>query len=179
MPSAKTRRRRRIKLLLILAVLVAIGAAIKWTPTKKNETPPVVVSGAAIPGLAAVDIHGKLASKGFSVMRGGSPGQMWRCKRTEKDANYEVDIAGRTYSEITGVTGSATSTGTGDMNRSAAEFLGDLATLPYQGANPAAAKTWVETNVSTDSSTVIGGVRFELRGKVPATKVLVIRAEPK
>lgn len=47
----------------------------------------------------------------------------------------------------------------------AAKFLGFIATMPYDGAEPANARLWVASNIhKTNAETVIGNVWFELSG---------------
>lgn len=49
--------------------------------------------------------------------------------------------------------------------KSAAQFLGFVATLPYDGSDPDKARLWVAENISKPrAETIIGPVWFELRG---------------
>jgi len=66
-----------------------------------------------------------------------------------------------------------------DINAIASAYLGYCATIPYTGADPAAAKAWIEENVAAASvqgqvfETVIGDARFTLYG-VDQTRMLEI-----
>ena len=63
-------------------------------------------------------------------------------------------------------------------NKVAADLLGFVATLPYEGTTPEDAKTWVESTIPVLSGqpdntqdTVFGGVNYVLRG-TPAALTL-------
>jgi len=69
-------------------------------------------------------------------------------------------------------------------NKVAADLLGFVATLPYEGATPEDAKTWVESTIPVLSGqpdntqdTVFGGVNYVLRG-TPAALTLEIGELP-
>lgn len=57
-----------------------------------------------------------------------------------------------------------------DINAIASAYLGYCATIPYTGADPAAAQAWIEENVASANTqgemleTVIGDARFTLYG---------------
>jgi len=57
-----------------------------------------------------------------------------------------------------------------DINAAASAYLGYCATIPYTGADPAAAKAWIEENIAAANTqgqvleTVIGDARFTLYG---------------
>jgi hypothetical protein len=55
----------------------------------------------------------------------------------------------------------------------AANALGFLATLPYQGSEPERARAWVVANISRAATLTIGGAKLTLSGN-PRARVLQI-----
>lgn len=116
-------------------------------------------------GIYAVDVYGNLESKGFSVekLRDSTLGlSAWYCSMTQGNTVYKVDASGESETKVSNVR----ATITGDINSidsKAAEFLGFVASLPYEGSSPNRARAWVESNIGRSASTEIGGVRFELK----------------
>lgn len=80
----------------------------------------------------------------------------WSCEEKTDGHLYYVDWFGRNATSIGGVSATAqdyvSKTPTAEMR----EFLGYVASLPYRGASPAEAKTWVEKTAAKSGEGVIG-----------------------
>jgi len=115
-----------------------------------------------IPGLTAADIKLSLQDLGFTCKGPNTfdaPDEYnvsWSCE--EKTANhwYFVDWFGRSATKIGAVSATAqdytSKTPTAEMR----QFLGYVASLPYEGASPAEAKTWAEQTAAQAGEGVIG-----------------------
>jgi Protein of unknown function (DUF2510) len=107
-----------------------------------------------IPGLTSADVKLNLQSRGFNCDDDPNP----LC--TDQQGN-SVDWHGSTPDDITNLTA---------MDPSADyAFVIFMASLPYQGADPAAAQNWVRENAprvaqGQPAETVIGGARLTLVG---------------
>lgn len=130
-----------------------------------------------IPGIQAVDVHGNLTDKGFKLEKiMGDGDTLWVCTLSEGKIQFRAEAYGKGPTAITSVRATVIDT-SGTINTSATEFLSYLASLPYEGAEPDKAKKWVAENISSTSSTVIGGVKFDLNAKGPAARILNITKE--
>lgn len=128
-------------------------------------------SDKVIPGLALVDVYGNL--KGFD--RSGPDGEAGNYFTTCRDDDSEghlltVSIAGTTPSNVRSFT-ATTAPLEGDGDAKAREFFGFLATIPYTGSTPAAAKEWVVANVGMDAAKDFGGVVIVLMNGKNGSKV--------
>lgn len=56
----------------------------------------------------------------------------------------------------------------------AADFLGFLATVPFDGDDPATARSWVAANISTGGTMEIGSARFTLSGPLGGRSLDII-----
>jgi len=132
------------------------------------------VEAPIIKGLVAVDVHGNLTNKGFTLAKKFSTVQNeWKVSLTAANLTYDVGIFGTDPMEITAVV--ATISGTAEtVAAHAADFLQYVAKLPYDGANPAGASAWVTSNANRNASTVIGGVKFQIFANVPTARMLRI-----
>jgi hypothetical protein len=150
------------------------------TPTPTSTAAVAPAAPNAIPGLAAVDMYGNLTNKGFKLQTAygdRSTGTSWTCKSTESGCDLTADCYGETPTAIQNIRGIVENTNQGDPIPVAKEFLGYLATLPYDGSDPAKAKKWVEDHVGEVTETVIGGVRFELKGSRFVRMLIMTRAK--
>jgi hypothetical protein len=111
----------------------------------------------AIPGLTAADIKLNFENRGFSCEGPGSApsGVNYNCS----SGDFQIFFFGAGVMSIEGVSAVAL---TDDSD--AKDFLGFVATLPYEGSNPSAARAWVEANVGTSASTTFGAAKFTLGG---------------
>lgn len=116
----------------------------------------------AIPGLAAVDVHGNLTSRGFTLQTYYSDIQSeWKCTRKASNCDYSVEAFGSSPTEITSVVATINNFSNRSTRALASEFLGFLASLPYDGATPVEAKNWVQANVDRKAKKQFGPVVFE------------------
>lgn len=134
-------------------------AAPARTSTVRPTEPPNVH---AIPGLTNADIKLNLQDRGFDCSGPELTGDTatWSCTRTSGLADLTVRYWGPSPTVVEGV--DAQSIFADDQL--AAEFLGFIATLPYDGADPVAARDWVQARIGQAKSTTIGGARFTLGG---------------
>lgn len=101
-----------------------------------------------IKGLAAVDVHGNLTPKGFTLEKKFSAVQNeWKVSLKAAGLIYNVGIFGADPMEITAVTATI-SRPADDVAAHAADFLQYLASLPYDGAKPQSASAWVISNAN-------------------------------
>lgn len=116
-----------------------------------------------IPGLAPVDIYLSLEQKGFKTNKDfKSTGTEMLCQMASGASLLFASIKcpATTSSEVVAVDAVAESTQPGDSEPR--EFLGFIATAPYDGADPAKARAWLNGNFGGNAETEINGVRFEL-----------------
>lgn len=139
---------------------------------------------AVIPGLKPVDVYGNLTGRGFSkegpkFIGGILPGTLWILRNPGEDRDFRVTITGNDANTVRAILATGMIYGPlADFANVSREFLGFVASVPYDGAKPAEARRWVEANVGTNASTVIAGVRFELFAPKPKrTHMLLIKPE--
>jgi hypothetical protein len=167
--------------LVIILIANFIGQRDDKPSTKSTAAADSISSAYAevetIPGIAAVDLHGNLTDRGFSLDKNLSSAiKSWTCTQKNESNMYEAIVYGRGATEITKIQATAQNYSTGNTGKMAAEFLGFVATLPYDGATPAQSRTWVENNINSNTSTVIGGVTFEIFGSGSQTRILEMTA---
>jgi hypothetical protein len=141
---------RRGKLITVAAVsfLVVIGAASAGRPTDGNASGSGDSSARLIPGLTTADVKLNLENRGLTCDGGSTTGNgtVWTCKGSDATTDWEVDIFGTSVLEIRSVDAVVLWSGAGDGGAAFDAFLGYVATLPYDGAQPEAAKAWVVAN---------------------------------
>jgi hypothetical protein len=84
-----------------------------------------------------------------------------------------VELTGPSWKEVAEVRATATAAA-GDADAFARDFFRTVAAVPYDGAEPEAARRWASEHVSAAASTVIAGMRFETFVKGPAVRTLRI-----
>ncbi len=128
--------------------------------------------GPYFPGLNASDIYLNLKKRGFDCVgpKSSKIGVSWYCQDERfSTRSWSVTIRGEGYSQLTFVTATSLNYGKGSSDEIAREFLGFVASLPYEGAEPAKAKAWVLRNVGKRNvSYRIGAARFELSSNARA-----------
>jgi hypothetical protein len=62
-------------------------------------------------------------------------------------------------------------------DEAAADFLGFVATLLYEGAEPARARQWVVENVSSGGKLTIGNANFELSSEERARVLRIVSTQ--
>ena len=164
----------------IIAVIVVVSFV-----TERDKEPSATKSNdsltshyaevATIPGIAAVDLYSNLTYRGFSLDKSlSSEIKSWTCTQKNASNMYEASIFGPGSTEITKISASVLNYSTSDTGSMAAEFLGFIATLPYDGASPVQARQWVESNINRNISTVIGGVRFKIFSNKEGSKTRIL-----
>lgn len=146
-------------------------------PNVSNDTAPTAVLSHAIPGLAAVDVHGNLTNKGFKLSTLFGPEQAeWKCVQETNSYSMTVEVFGQSPTRITSIRAVYLNLLDEDTNQRAAEFLSFVASVPYEGASPAEAKSWVTDNIGVGATRTFAGVTFELiaRPDSPRTRMLLI-----
>ena len=93
----------------------------------------------------------------------------WRCTGSEGLATHVVEMLGQSPTRVEYVTGTILQGTAGQ----AAQFLAFVASLPYDGADPAATQAWVRENAGLDTERVVGGVKIRLAGPAAAAGVSV------
>lgn len=153
------------------------------TPAAVVEARPALAPAAkpnvkVIPGMTPADVYGNLAEKGFTKAGPSKVGGDAYWKLTSKDAAGEnvVGVYGPDASSVRLIDVLSLSFTHADPDAAARDFLGYVATLPYDGADPAKARAWIEQNISQQqATTTIGGVTFALGHKARA---YTLRIEP-
>jgi hypothetical protein len=122
---------------------------------KRVEATPV------IPGMLAVDVYLNLEEKGFKTHKEFNAGAaQMLCQKMDADGLYLVGIQCAGASKVIAV--EATVEPSTPITSDAREFLAYIATLPYDGAKPEAARSWVKSHFGQTATTQIGGVQFHL-----------------
>lgn len=155
------------------------------TATRLPPTAPPVTRG-NLPGLQPADVKVNLEERQFkcgSVTQGQTL-YTWTCKLETAAEQFTVQIYARTlltvdYLNVTTVKLVAAP----DDSLTAQSLLGFMATMPFDGAQPAAARTWVETTLPTIKqngdvrTATFGNVPYRLFGN-PAARTLQMGALP-
>ena len=137
-------------------------------PNSREERPAETGSfdlgpSPTIPGLAAVDVHGNLEKRGFTTKRDFTPNLMtWTCSLDTGLTIVSVDTHGQAADAITSVMAIVADVDAARSRPLAEEILPFIATLPYEGSTPNAARNWVRENLGRNTSRVFGPVKLEL-----------------
>jgi hypothetical protein len=130
-----------------------------------------------IPGMMPVDVYKNLEEKGFAVTKNfGSEQNDFVCKLEENGCSYTATVYTQAGSvskvkvvTVMGLNLSAEEVATDKMLK---EFFGYMATLPYEGNDPTAARSWVESNLGQNAERNFGPVQFQLFANAPRARVL-------
>ena len=109
--------------------------------------PDSIAALPVLPGLEAADLKLNLEDKGYDCT-GPEPygdGVSYTCQVDRTDRLIRVDWFGLKPSDVRSIEGSVVWYGQGSAEQLFDAHLGYLATTPYDGARPKAARTWVET----------------------------------
>jgi hypothetical protein len=122
-----------------------------------------------IPGLTPQDVYLNLENRGFKCsepeLRGAGNEVRWTCERQEAKDEYLVEINSSDANSVRVVEARVISYDPARADALARDFLGYVAIVPYEGAQPEEAKAWVEQNVGSKASAEFGGVSYTLGGK--------------
>jgi len=138
-----------------------------------------------LPGLTPVDVKLSLINQlGFECghVDHGKMYYVWVCQKSATTASYDVllyvEIYGKTLSTVNFIDSSVLQNNVPD-DELAASILGFIATMPYDNADPSAARQWVHDQIvdvgqeNSERSAVISGVPFHFYGP-PSARMLEI-----
>ena len=144
----------------------------KHKPRSKPEPEPK-----NIPGLTPQAVYLNLENRGFECsepeLMGSEDEVRWTCKKQETKGEYLVEISSKDANSVRLVEAKVVSNGPARADALAQDFLGYVAGVPYEGAQPKEAKGWVERNVGSMASAEVGGVSYTLGAKADS-RFLVI-----
>jgi len=134
-----------------------------------------------LPGLQPADVKINLEDRQFTCdlifgPTDSDPYYKWECR--SESANYVmlVEIWSKSLFTVDLIQSSIVQFGTPD-DELAANFLGFMATMPFDGADPQSARNWVEVTLPTITTSgdvrnaTFGGVNFRLYG-IPSARFL-------
>jgi hypothetical protein len=154
------------------------GMPLEKQPLKQNQLEEKVTLQeklTSIPGIGSGDIYENLINRGYKLTKEfGSDFCFFYCEKTTSEGTYYVRIGGRTPSQIEEIKASFTNYSNVNTNSLAKDFLGLMATVPYNNASPDAAKEWIINNINKTSSTEFGGVKFEMYANTSKVRILRI-----
>lgn len=151
------------------------------TNTARPPTPtdaPVESIG-ILPGLRPADVTVNLEDRrGMDCASAEQNGNyyVWVCERAEGDISIHVEIYAKTLATVDYITAHVLQLGE-PSDDLAEELLGFIATMPYDGAEPDAARAWVEETLPTIRAVgdvrdaTFGGVDYHLMGG-PSARIL-------
>jgi len=129
-------------------------------------TTPASSAPEFITGLTAADVKLNLERRGFHCDGPVALAtlQSWTCKSSQgTDIEFVVEVQGKDSTRIRSVDATVLQYNAQPSDAIAAEFLGFIATLPYENAEPARARDWVRSNIAKSGSELtIASARFEL-----------------
>lgn len=150
-------------------------------PAASDPAPaPAESSQAFLPGLLAADVTVNLEQRGFECTSAdkGVNYYYWSCTDSNELYDVTVELYGRTLSTLDYVNAVVLQFGA-PMDELALPFLGYIATVPYDGAEPERARAWVEQTLPTITTNgdvrtaTFGGVQYELFGWPPARNLKI------
>jgi hypothetical protein len=122
-----------------------------------------------IPGLTPQDVYLNLENKGFKCsepeLMGPEDDVRWTCERHEAKGEYMVEINSKDANSVRLLKAWVISHEPARTDALAGDFLGYVARVPYEGAQPDEAKEWVEQSVGRKASAEFGGVFYTLGTK--------------
>jgi hypothetical protein len=158
----------------VLAMLPWLLLPMSCAGSAPSQAPTQVAALQSIPGLTGDRAVEFLTGQGLSCSDRTTSTEyaaVWNCARGQAGAGYlQVEIAGEDPSAIRRITAvvSGPPAGIGNMRSS----FSDVATVPYSGAQPTAAKAWAEENFDRGAQTRISGVAFVLAPQSSGAKAL-------
>ncbi len=138
-------------------------------PQKESNNPYVF-----IPGANRIDVTKNLEDRDFTCeVETDSDGlKTWYCEDDAANHNYVVEIYGKSSSEILSVVATASNFSIADTNELVDDFLGYIASLPYDNAQRSEARQWVKDSLSKvnedgdeDISKVFSNVKYTVSGE--------------
>jgi hypothetical protein len=135
-------------------------------PEKKPEPEPAPKN---IPGLTPQHVYLNLENEGFKCnepeLMGPDNEVRWTCEKKEANGEYLVEINSSDANSVRLLEAWVISYDRARADALAQDFLGYVATTPYEGAQPEEAKVWVKQSVGSKASAEFGGVSYTLGSK--------------
>jgi hypothetical protein len=136
---------------------------------KPEPEPEAEPAPSNIPGLTPQDVYLNLENKGFKCsepeLMGPEDDVRWTCERHEAKGEYMVEINSKDANSVRLLKAWVISHEPARTDALAEDFLGYVARVPYEGAQPDEAKEWVEQSVGRKASAEFGGVSYTLGTK--------------
>jgi hypothetical protein len=136
---------------------------------KPEPEPEAEPAPSNIPGLTPQDVYLNLENKGFKCsepeLMGPEDDVRWTCERHEAKGEYMVEINSKDANSVRLLKAWVISHEPAHTDALAEDFLGYVARVPYEGAQPDEAKEWVEQSVGRKASAEFGGVSYTLGTK--------------
>jgi hypothetical protein len=141
------------------------------SPKPSASVKPAIDESKYIPGIESTDI--KLSLKDFLKMRfsgGTETTDFGKAVDPDTSAEMTCSISGILPLHVHSVSFAVVGVDEAGVESTAKYYLAYVASLPYDGADPTAAKEWVEATLKSTSKSggskwkTIGGVKFELAG---------------
>src|ERR687889_2740975 len=136
---------------------------------KRGPKPEAKPAPSNIPGLTPQDVYLNLENKGFKCsepeLMGPEDDVRWTCERHEAKGEYMVEINSKDANSVRLLKARVISHEPARTDALAEDFLGYVARVPYEGAQPDEAKEWVEQSVGRKASAEFGGVSYTLGTK--------------
>src|SRR5690554_1320570 len=154
---------KKLILLPLLAIMFACGS-------NENEK--------AIKGLKPVDVYLNLEKQGFTTEKSlGGDIKGWTNKKQEVGGMFIVETISSNTSSVESVRATVNADINTDMSRTM-PFFQFVASMPYEGSNYEATTKWLKNNFnSSESDTIVGGVKFTIRNPSQIVKVLMLEKE--
>ena len=138
-------------------------------PSQKQQEPEPKPAPRNIPGLTPQDVYLNLENKGFKCsepeLMGSDNEVRWTCEKQDVQGEYLVEINSSDANSVRLVEARVISHDPARADALAKDFLGYVARVSYEGAQPEEAQAWVEHNVGSKASAEFGGVSYTLGGK--------------
>ena len=138
-------------------------------PSQEEQKPEPGPAPRNIPGLTPQEVYLNLENRDFKCsepeLMGPDNQVRWTCEKQEANGEYLVEINSSDANSVRLVEATVITSDPAHADALAQDFLGYVATIPYEGAHPEEAKAWVKQNVGSKASAEVGGVSYTLGGK--------------
>ncbi len=128
-----------------------------------------------VPGITPVDVYLNYTKLGFKLTKiSNSGGYLWTCKEVTDDHTFIVEIYSSDINSVTSIRATAINHDPEqDTDDVAKDFLGHVATTPFDGNQPAKMRDWVKNNMGRTGKLSGGDVKIEMIAK-PSVRILII-----
>lgn len=146
------------------------------TSTESNAV--ATKSDNKIPGLKPVDVYLNLEKRGFTTTKNFSSeyGNSWDCKSSSAGIDYSVNVFSDDVNSVERVRATAMLNGNEKKQIIATKpFLKYVASVPFEGNDPAKFAGWLEKNFNKDKqSLTISAVKFTIYAPTKLLRMLDI-----